>query len=216
MIEIKNLSASYEDKLVLDNINIKIEDNEILCILGPSGAGKTTLLKALAGLIDYDGEIIGDIENPAYIFQEPRVVESLTVLENIKLVSKDTKRIDSLIDKLELNDIKDKYCKKISGGEKERVNIARAFAINPSIILMDEAFNSLDLGLKYRIYDEIKEILNENPCPMVMVTHDIMDGINLANHFIILNDNKIIFDFKRVNETSEEIYNQIFNILKQI
>ncbi|MCR5705701.1 MAG: ATP-binding cassette domain-containing protein [Acholeplasmatales bacterium] len=216
MIEIKNLSASYEDKLILDNINIKIDDNEILCILGPSGAGKTTLLKSLAGLIDYDGEIIGDIESPAYIFQEPRVVESLTVLENIKLVSKDTKRIDSLIDKLELNGVKDKYCKKISGGEKERVNIARAFAINPSIILMDEAFNSLDLGLKYRIYDEIKEILNENPCPMVMVTHDIMDGINLANHFIILNDNKIIFDFKRVNETSEEIYNQIFNILKQI
>ena len=104
----------------------------------------------------------------------------------------------------------------ISGGEKERVNIARAFSINPSIILMDEAFNSLDIGLKYRIYDEIKDILKENPSPMVMVTHDIIDGINLANHFVILNDDKIIFDFKRKNESNEEIYNQIFNILKQI
>lgn len=216
MIEIKNLCVKYNDKMVLNNINLIIEDNEIVCIFGPSGAGKTTLLKALAGLKDYNGEIIGDIKRPAYIFQEPRVIESLSVIDNIKLVSKDTKRIDELLNKLELIDIKDKYCKMISGGEKERVNIARAFSINPSIILMDEAFNSLDIGLKYRIYNEIKDILKENPSPMVMVTHDIMDGINLANHFVILNDNKIIFDFKRKNESNEEMYNQIFNILKQI
>ncbi len=215
MIEIKNLVASYNDLIVLDNISFNVS-NEIVSILGPSGVGKTTLLKCIAGINKYSGEINSSNLKISYIFQEPRLVLSLSVYDNLKLVSSNLKLIDELIDIFELSDIKNKYANKISGGERQRVNIARAFAYNPDLILVDEAFNSLDIGLKSRIFEKIKSLREKNPIPMIMVTHDIMSAVELSNHYIIINDSKIVLDYYRILESNEVVYQKLLSVLKEI
>ena len=105
MIEIKNLVASYNDLIVLDNISFNVS-NEIVSILGPSGVGKTTLLKCIAGINKYKGEINSGDLKISYIFQEARLVSSLSVYDNLKLVSDDLESIDELLKIFELEDIK--------------------------------------------------------------------------------------------------------------
>lgn len=215
MIEIKNLVASYNDLIVLDNISFNVS-NEIVSILGPSGVGKTTLLKCIAGINKYKGEINSGDLKISYIFQEARLVSSLSVYDNLKLVSDDLESIDELLKIFELEDIKNKYASKISGGEMQRVNIARAFAYKPNLILVDEAFNSLDIGLKHRIFDKIKTLRDKNPIPMIVVTHDLMDAVELGNHYIIINDCKIVLDYTKESESNDFVYNKLLSILKEI
>lgn len=185
-LEINNLNKSYAEESIFENFSIQLFDDKINCIIGPSGCGKTTFLNILAGLIEYEsGSLNGISKNDiSYIFQEDRLIEWLTVKENLQITLKKYYKKSSLDDEIEnlldivgIKSVEDKYPDELSGGMRQRVNIARAFGKPSKIMLMDEPFKSLDYKLKYTIIDEFKNILNKNKRLVILVTHDLEEAV---------------------------------------
>lgn len=185
-LEIKNLNKSYAEESIFKNFSLQLSDDKINCIIGPSGCGKTTFLNILAGLIEYEsGSLNGISKNDiSYIFQEDRLIEWLTVKENLQITLKKYYKKSSLDDEIEnlldivgIKSVEDKYPDELSGGMRQRVNIARAFGKPSKILLMDEPFKSLDYKLKYTIIDEFKNILNKNKRLVILVTHDLEEAV---------------------------------------
>ncbi len=206
-MEIKSLTVRYGENTIFDNFNIEFK-HEVTAILGSSGVGKTTLLKAIAKLINYTGEIVSD--KIGYVFQEPRLIPSLTVLGNIKLITKNEALAREIINKVELSGYERYYPKQLSGGMAQRLNLARAFAYGGEI-LMDEPFKELDYSLKNRLMDLFLSLRDKNKCALI-VTHDIDEAIYLADRIIVLGDNpcKVILDLpKATNEIKEKIFKAI-------
>ena len=174
-MELRGLTKKFGDNVIFDNCDLVFEENKITAVMGRSGRGKTTLLNIIAGLdTDYSGEIIGS--SPcAYIFQEPRLLKGATVLENTLIGSgfKNREKAIKLLEEMELSDYINEYPKALSGGMAMRVSMARAFVSGRSVILMDEAFKSLDKDLKYRLYDMFLRLWNSSGKPTtIIVTHD--------------------------------------------
>ena len=185
-LEIKNLNKSYAEESIFKNFSLQLSDDKINCIIGPSGCGKTTFLNILAGLIEYEsGSLNGISKNDiSYIFQEDRLIEWLTVKENLQITLKKYYKKSSLDDEIEnlldivgIKSVGDKYPDELSGGMRQRVNIARAFGKPSKIMLMDEPFKSLDYKLKYTIIDEFKNILNKKKRLVILVTHDLEEAV---------------------------------------
>ena len=185
-MELKNFTKKYGDKIVFENANFVFPDNKIIAIMGVSGRGKTTLLNVLSGLDkDFSGEYI-DKKECAYIFQEPRLLKGATVLENtlIGCGFKNKEKAIELLENLELTEYIDAYPKSLSGGMAMRVSMARAFVSEREVILMDEAFKSLDEDLRYRLYDLFKKLWQEKKPTTIMVTHDREEAEYLADEII--------------------------------
>ena len=200
-IIIENLNKKYEDKVIFKDFDIEFEKNKINIILGKSGCGKTTLLKIITDIIPYEsGNIKGiDSDKLSFVFQEDRLIDWITVEENIKLIlRKDyTKtQADKICSKyLELVDVvdyKDYYPQKLSGGMRQRVNIARAFAKQSEIIIMDEPFKSIDIKNKNDIMKLLKEIIQNENRTVLLVTHDIEEALYFDGNIFILGDTPLI------------------------
>lgn len=200
-INIRNLNKAYGSEQIFKNFNIEFSDDNINCIVGKSGCGKSTLLNIIAGLIDIQGgEINGAaLSDISYIFQEDRLIEWLNVKENLELTLKkyfDSSILDAKIDEvLELvgiYDIKNKYPNELSGGMRQRINIARAFGKPSKIILMDEPFKSLDYKLKYTIIDEFKNLLNKEKRMVILVTHDLDEAIYFQGNIFVFSNKPVI------------------------
>lgn len=155
------VSKSYGAKTVFENFMLDIKDGEILCVLGKSGSGKTTLLNILAGLTEFLGQTEGVPQRVGYIFQEPRLLPNLTVAENLAYIGATDSAIEEILSKTELIALKDKRPKALSGGEKQRVSIARAFLTDAPLLLLDEPFSSLDTALKIRLSRAFAELWKE-------------------------------------------------------
>ena len=192
MLEIKNLSKKYGDLSVYDNFNLSIEEGKILAVLGESGSGKTTLLNCIAGLTAFEGSI--PKLKCSYVFQEPRLVPNLTVKENLKLICKDENKINGMLKRLHLEDKADSYPIKLSGGQAQRVSLARAFLYDSEIILLDEPLSSLDLRLKKEITDLFLSIWRDDKRTAIFVTHDIDEAVTVAHRIIILRGGEISYD----------------------
>ena len=191
------VSKRYGGTAVYDEFSLAIEAGKITCLLGPSGCGKTTLLNMLAGLISYEGKIENVPQRISYIFQEERLLPNLTVRQNIRYVlgkSADDARIDSVLEKVELGDKADAYPSELSGGQAQRVSIARAFAYPSELILMDEPFSSLDTALKIRLIDVFVRLWREEKRTAVFVTHDAEEAYMLANRAIVFRAGTIAAD----------------------
>lgn len=180
-VEIQGLNISTKDKIIYKDFNFTAEKNSVTGILAPSGYGKTTLLNWIAGLLDdkFEHTPYENFGKISYIFQEPRLIPNLTVLENVamglyKIYGKNQAKTKALIylEKMEIAEKSKKYPYELSGGEQQRVSIARALAFPCEILLLDEPFQSLDKELKYKILSYIKEILLENPKTVIFVSHD--------------------------------------------
>jgi len=201
MIELINVKKVYKDPneiVVFENLNLKISENEIVAIIGPSGSGKTTLLN-LIGVIDFpdEGEILINSKNVknlneneisklrnefiGFIFQNSHLINELTVLENILIPSliknkflngKDKKRALEILEYLSIINKKDNLPFEISGGERKRVEIARAIMNNPKIIIADEPTANLDQKLKFSIMEIFSKIRNDFKTTIVFSTHD--------------------------------------------
>ena len=190
------ISKSYGEQTVFDGFSLDIHEGEILCILGESGGGKTTLLKGLARLLSFDGELENVPEKVGYIFQEPRLLQNLTIEENLQYVGGMVESIEEILKKTELFDMRKKRPKELSGGEKQRVSIARAFLSDAPLLLLDEPFSSLDTALKIRLSRVFAELWKEKRPTVVYVTHDVEEALVLAHRIVILKDGKVVFDFR--------------------
>ncbi|SEF78060.1 ABC transporter ATP-binding protein [Lachnospira multipara] len=223
MIDIKGLTKVFKDgdynKVALDDINLKINDGEMVSIMGPSGSGKSTLLNIIACFDDASkGKVIinnNDItsfkrnkkekfrrDNISFIFQDYALLENFTCYENVELPllinkvrSRKTKTL-SLLEKMNLLEEKNKKINKLSGGQRQRVAIARALALDTNLILADEPTGALDQKMGEEVTDILRSI-NKEGKTVIIVTHDEKVA-NKTDRIIKLMDGKIIDDIKNV------------------
>lgn len=193
---VRHISKSYPGLQVLKDVSIDFAPGKVTCILGESGAGKTTLLNILAGLTDCEGEV--GREECSYIFQRPRLVPNLTVSGNLRLVCGEEERITAMLERVGLADRALSYPTSLSGGQAQRVSIARAFLYKSSAILMDEPFSSLDLRLRADMMKAFGEIRALDGRTAVFVTHDIDEALYLSDRVVVLSHGGIVFDSPNV------------------
>ncbi|MCT4509970.1 MAG: ABC transporter ATP-binding protein [Tepidibacter sp.] len=192
--KLKGIYKRFDDLDVLNNLNLDINKEEIICIVGPSGCGKSTLLNIISGLIKPDkGKITGDLDLVGYVFQEDRLLPFKTVYENIAIVGKEKnhKKIIDLIYEVGLKGFEDSYPNNLSGGMRQRCSIARAFYFNSKILLMDEPFKSLDYNLKVNMIDYLIKLWDKSKSSIVFVTHNIDEALLLGNRIIVLSNRPI-------------------------
>ena len=173
MLNLVNISHSYDEHQVLKEISLSLEPGQRLAIMGPSGCGKTTLLKiALGLLIPSSGTVENHFQRTAAVFQEPRLLPWCTALENVKLVLGDKKtalpHAMAALEAMELKDAAKKYPRELSGGMQQRVAIARALATNPDLLILDEPFKGMDEALRLRVV----QMLEKTQAAVLLVTHD--------------------------------------------
>lgn len=179
MIEIKNLSFSFGDKVIFDDFSLKIPDKSVTAITGKSGCGKTTLINLICGLLKADkGEIVSKAEKYAVVFQEDRLLPWYTVKENISTVS-DGETADLWLKKVGLSDSADLYPSQMSGGMKRRTALARALAYGGEVLILDEAFNGVDEETKTILIDIIREQATEKA--VILISHNSDEIQRLAD-----------------------------------
>lgn len=195
----------------MDNINIDIEKGEFVSLLGPSGCGKTTLLRIISGLesknsgeIYVDGKEISKVSpakrNIGIVFQNYVLFPNLTVYENIayglvnKKVKKEEieKKVNNILDKIDLKHIKHKYPKQLSGGQQQRVALARAVVLSPKILLLDEPLSALDAKVRETLRKEIKALQKDLGITTIMVTHDQEEALTMSDKIVVINEGEIM------------------------
>ncbi len=200
-MKIENLNVKYSDKVVFENFNLVLTYGEVTCILGSSGVGKTTLLHHIANKAQKENKKV------AIAYQEPRLFTHLTVYENLKLIGYSESDIKLVLKKVGLDGKINSYPNTLSGGEKQRVNLARAFLSDCELLLLDEPFFSLDVKLKVSLINYIiKEKLGKT---IVFVTHDVDEALSLSNRIILLENGKISLDYKVDKELSKREYGKL-------
>lgn len=201
-------SPQGEPLTVLEDINLSVSENEIVAILGPSGSGKSTILRIMAGLVAPSsgkvysrGKLLKGINrHVAMVFQTFAIFPWLTVLENVEMglinssLSKEERRERALemIDMIGLDGFESAYPKELSGGMRQRVGFARALAVNPEILLMDEAFSGLDVLTAENLRRDLLDLWQDKKIPtkaIVVVTHNIEEAVFLAARIILLAKN---------------------------
>lgn len=222
-LNIKNLNKSYKEKVIFKDFNIEFKENEVNTIVGKSGCGKTTLLKIISGIeAKNSGEISGiDQGNISYIFQEDRLIDWLTVEQNLEFVLKNDynkEEINTVCDKylnmVGIGEYKDFYPQKLSGGLRQRVNIARALAKPSKLIIMDEPFKSIDIINKMGIMEELKEIIKKDKRTVVFVTHDIDEAVYFEGLIYVFGNNPV--DIKKVYSNYKKDEKELENIKSDI
>lgn len=218
MLEIKNLSKRFGDQQVLDHINLKIEKGKVFVIIGPSGTGKSTLLRCINALerpekgtiqlenqiFDYENLSKSDIQalrtNTSMVFQNANLYRNKTAFGNVttplilvkKLQKSEAEKVGlEYLEKVGMLEKKDAYPETLSGGEKQRVGIARALAVNPDIILFDEPTSALDPELVSEVLDVIKELARQHTT-MLIVTHEMKFARNVADEVIFMEGGHIV------------------------
>ena len=194
-IDIISLGFRFGELPVFENLNLKISREQVTCVLGPSGCGKTTLLNLLSGLLPMqEGEIRGlDGIRTGYVFQEPRLLPWKTVQQNLELVLQNTlpgperqAAVDKVLGLVALDDFRDFYPGEISGGMRQRVSLARAFAFPSSLLLLDEPFQALDPVFKLNLMGDFLKLWKEDKRSCLLVTHNIQEAALLGETILVL------------------------------
>lgn len=220
LIEVDSLSKRYGDgENVFESVNFDIYKNEFICLIGHSGCGKSTILNALAGLenatsgsILMNGkEVVKPSLERGVVFQSHALLPWLTVGDNIGFALKAktptisthelSQKIDFYLNMVGLAKVKDKKPSQLSGGMKQRVGIARAFATQPELLLMDEPFGALDALTRGVIQDELVNIVDETQQTVFMITHDIDEAILLADRIFLMSNGPRAFLAEIVENT---------------
>ena len=175
---------------MLGELAFSLGNGEVAALVGPSGCGKTTLLRIIAGL---DGDFEGNVALPAHgmlgmVFQEPRLLPWRTVEQNVRLAAPQATdaALGTLFQALGLTAHRDHYPGELSLGLARRVALARAFAVEPDLLLLDEPFVSLDDALAARLRDELADLVNRRPITTLLVTHNVEEAIGLADRLLLL------------------------------
>lgn len=195
IISITDINKRYDEKVIFRNFNINLYSNKINTIVGKSGCGKSTLLNIVSGILENDTSKIDSLKNLgiSYIFQDDRLIDWLTVEENIKLVCNkkyNKKELDDVCDRylniVGLKEFKKYYPQMLSGGLRQRVNIARGLMYPSKVIVMDEPFKSIDIKNKQIIMEKLKLIQSNEERTIIFVTHDIEEALFLSDKIFVL------------------------------
>lgn len=194
ILELKNINKNYAELTVLNNLNLKVYDGEITCLLGPSGSGKTTVFRTASGLESIDSGKVMKKDNirSAFVFQEPRLLPWKTAEENVEFVQQnyDIKNAEELRDLLfqlsGLSEFKKSYPHQLSGGMRQRLELIRAFSIKADLVFLDEPFKSLDMKTKYNLRKLISAVHRETSVTLFLITHDPEEALLLGDRVYIL------------------------------
>ncbi len=195
LIEFKNINKTFGSLEVIKDLTFDVNTTDIIGILGPSGVGKSTILKLIAGLEKpTKGTLINNTKKVGYVFQEPRLLPWKTTLDNVLLpltisgIEKNKAKEKALhyLEKMGLSGFETYYPSQLSGGMLQRVSLARAFALEPDLLLLDEPFSALDLRLKSVLETMLKELLQENPIPVLYVSHSPEEVVQFANRIFMM------------------------------
>ena len=207
MLEVKNVSLGYGNTIVVQNVSMQLAQGEIGCLLGPSGCGKTTLLRAIAGFepvrvgqIDLQGQPVAQathsvppqLRDIGMVFQDHALFPHLNVGDNVAFGLHQTPkaqraaRVQEMLDLVGLQSMGQRWPHELSGGQQQRVALARALAPQPSLLLMDEPFSSLDTSMRERIAREVRAILKQAKATVLMVTHDQNEAFAMADNIGVM------------------------------
>jgi NitT/TauT family transport system ATP-binding protein len=204
LIEFRNVAVRFGDEIVYSGLDLEVREGELFCLLGPSGCGKSTALRVLAGLLACNDGVVsiaGQSPNErwrdiAFVFQNPRLLPWRTAKDNVVLGmelrelglsrAEMAARADELLALVGLGEDGHKYPRMLSGGECQRVSLARALAVDPIIILMDEPFSALDPTTRRRMREELVAIWQRTQKTIVFVTHDVEEAVELADRVVLL------------------------------
>jgi sulfonate transport system ATP-binding protein len=203
-IEVRDLTKRFGDLTVLDHINFNVAEGEFLAIVGPTGCGKTTFLNCLSKLIPTtDGDIFinGEVANPkkhniSFVFQEPTCMPWRTVQENVAYGmevkkfprEKIQEKLDEILGLVGLKDTANLFPNQVSGSMLQRIAVARAFAVNPDLLLMDEPYGQLDVKLRFYLEDELVKLWKELKSTVIFITHNIEEAVYVAERILVLSN----------------------------
>lgn len=204
-ISLRNISTPH----CLNNVNLDIDTGELVIVLGYTGAGKSTLLNVIAGLTEYSGEVYFDHKNMndvrtekrnvGYLLQDIYLFPHLTTYENVAFglraggcsADRIREKVEETLDMLRITHLKDRYPKDLSGGEKQRIGLARSIIMEPGILLLDEPLSSLDPSTANNIRNELKMLQKRLNLTMLYVTHDYAEAQELADRIIVVSEGQI-------------------------
>jgi len=224
-IHIKNIMKKYEDNIVIRDLSADIKSGELFTLLGPSGCGKTTLLRMIAGFnsveegtIAFDDKIINNIpvhkRNFGMVFQNYAIFPNMTVYRNIEYGLKNKKldkaeikkRVEEIMDVVQITPYRDRYPDKLSGGQQQRVALARAIVVRPQVLLMDEPLSNLDAKLRIEMREAIRQIQKQIGITTVYVTHDQEEALAISDRIAVMNRG----DIQQI-DIPERIYSRPYN-----
>jgi sulfate transport system ATP-binding protein len=230
-IEIQNIRKSFGDFVALKDVSFKVETGELVALLGPSGSGKTTLLRIIAGIEAPDGNdgaiLIHNADTTAisfrdrrvgFVFQHYALFRHMTIFENVafglrvrprrlrpseKVIKE---KVNELLKLVQLDWLGDRYPSQLSGGQRQRIALARALAVEPSVLLLDEPFGSLDAKVRKELRLWLRRFHDELKITSVFVTHDQEEALEVADRVVLMNEGRV----EQVG-TSEEVYHHPAN-----
>ncbi len=213
MIALNDITHSYGKQQVLHHLTLQVDKGQLTCLLGSSGCGKTTILRLMAGLeMPQQGEVIIDGKrvssggkiivppyqrNMGFIFQDLALWPHFTVYKNVAFGLRERKeeqvqeKVGEMLGFFGLQDHEEKYPHQLSGGQKQLVAIARSLVLNPRILLMDEPLANLDVKLKRKMLEHIRNLKKNFDLTVVYVTHDHKEAFAIADKVVVLNEGKI-------------------------
>jgi sulfate/thiosulfate transport system ATP-binding protein len=209
-IQISNVTKSFGDFVALDDVSVTIPTGQLTALLGPSGGGKSTLLRIIAGLESADSGKIG-IEgvdatklpprkrNVGFVFQHYAVFKHMSVAKNVafgleirkKSKAEVAERVDELLKLVHLSQFADRMPSQLSGGQRQRMALARALAVEPTVLLLDEPFGALDAKVRKELRDWLRRLHDEVHVTTVFVTHDQEEALEVADEIVVINDGRV-------------------------
>jgi ABC-type nitrate/sulfonate/bicarbonate transport system ATPase subunit len=230
-VKVNHLTKKFGDLLVLNDISFDVYDGDLLCVVGPTGCGKTTFLNSLTKIYDItsgeillDGKPVEPKKNKiAYIFQGNSTMPWLTVEQNvsfgldIKKIPKAEKKVQvaKYLEIVGLTKFKDYYPKQLSASMLQRISIARAFATEPELLLMDEPYGQLDIELRFKLEDELVKLWQMTHTTVIFITHNIEEAVYLGKRIMILTNKpttvkkNIIVDLPRPRDIASPEFVQL-------
>ena len=212
-LELENISHSYGEKEVVEDLSFTVEAGEVACLLGPSGCGKTTLLRLVAGLAPLQSGVIrlnkkvisepaGGIETPpeernvGFMFQDYALFPHLDVFHNITFGLKNPSperlaEIQRAMIQMDIVELTDAYPHTLSGGQQQRVALLRALAPLPRLLLLDEPFSGLDISLRVQVREDMLKLIKQMGVTTLMVTHDPHEAMYMADHILVMRNGKV-------------------------